>query len=82
MVNKKKNFQNDLKENIFSKKGIEDANKVQLQELYSSFLGKNIEEVKKNSKRLRYKIYIFGLTVVIMTIILTFFIEKISFVTS
>ena len=82
MVNKKKNFKNNLKDNIFSKKGIEDTNKIQLQEFYSSFLGKNIDEVKKNSKRLRYKIYIFGLAVVIITIILTFFIEKISFVTS
>ena len=45
-------------------------------------LEKGMEEVKKNSQRLRLKIYVFGLFFIVLTLILTFFIEKISFVTS
>ena len=45
--NKKMNDQKDLKENPFSKEGLENINKIQLQEFYGSFFGKNKEEVKK-----------------------------------
>ena len=41
-----------------------------------------MEEAKKNSKKLRLKIYVFGLLIIVLTLILTFFMEKISFVTS
>ncbi len=84
MVNKNKikNQNNDLKKNIFSKKNIDDFDKAKLQEFYGSILGKNMEEVKKNSQRLRFKIYLFGFFVIVLTLILTFFMEKISFVTN
>ena len=67
---------------VFQKKRIDDFDKAKLQEFYSSILGNNMEEVKKNSQRLRLKIYVFGLVIIVLTLILTFFMEKISFVTS
>ena len=77
-----KNHDHNLKQNSFSKKRIDDFDKAKLQEFYSSILGNNMEEVKKNSQRLRLKIYVFGLFIIVLTLILTFFMEKISFVTS
>ena len=77
-----KNHDHNLKQNSFSKKRIDDFDKAKLQEFYSSILGNNLEEVKKNSQRLRLKIYAFGLFIIVLTLILTFFMEKISFVTS
>ena len=77
-----KNHDHNLNKNSFSKKGIDDFDKAKLQEFYSSILGNNMEEVKKNSQRLRLKIYVFGLFIIVLTLILTFFMEKISFVTS
>ncbi len=85
MVNKKntKNYQIASKGNLFSKDGASKADKAKLQEFYSSFLGENIEEVKKNSKRLRFKIYSFGLIVIVIVMVLNFFvIGQINFVTS
>ena len=73
---------NHLNKNTFSKKSIDDFDKAKLQEFYGSVLGNNMEEVKKNSRRLRLKIYVFGFFIIIFTFILTFFMEKISFVTS
>ena len=60
MVNKKKkiNDQKDLKENPFSKEGLENINKTQLQEFYGSFFGKNKEEVKKNSQKINFLKYL------------------------
>ena len=80
MVDKNKN--SNLNENTFSKKSIDDFDKAKLQEFYGSVLGNNMEEVKKNSQRLRMKIYVFGFIIIILSLILTFFMEKISFVTS
>ena len=80
MSNNNKN--DDLNENIFSKKRVDDFDKAKLQEFYNSILGNNMEEVKKNSQRLRLKIYVFGLFIIVLTLILTLFVEKISFVTS
>ena len=80
--NKNKNHDHNLNKNSFSKKKIDDFDKAKLQEFYSSILGNNKEEVKKNSQRLRLKIYFFGLFIIVLTLILTFFMEKISFVTS
>ena len=77
-----KNHDHNLNKNSFSKKRIDDYDKAKLQEFYSSILGNNMEEVKKNSQRLRLKIYVFGLLIIVLTLILTFFMEKISFVTS
>ena len=77
-----KNHNHNLNKNSFSKKNIDDFDKAKLQEFYSSILGNNMEEVKKNSQRLRLKIYVFGLVIIVLTLILTFFMEKISFVTS
>ena len=77
-----KNHNHNLNKNSFSKKNIDDFDKAKLQEFYSSILGNNMEEVKKNSQRLRLKIYVFGLFIIFLTLILTFFMEKISFVTS
>ena len=77
-----KNDDNNLNKNSFSKKRIDDFDKAKLQEFYSSILGNNMEEVKKNSQRLRLKIYVFGLFIIVLTLILTLFMEKISFVTS
>ena len=77
-----KNQDHNLNKNSFSKKNIDDFDKAKLQEFYSSILGNNMEEVKKNSQRLRLKIYVFGLLIIVLTLILTFFMEKISFVTS
>ena len=84
MTNKNinKNHEHNLNKNSFSKKRIDDFDKAKLQEFYSSILGNNMEEVKKNSQKLRLKIYVFGLFIVVLTLILTFFMEKISFVTS
>ena len=80
MANNNKN--DDLNENIFSKKRVDDFDKAKLQEFYGSILGNNMEEVRKNSQRLRFKIYFFGIFIIILTLILTFFMEKISFVTN
>ena len=84
MANKKKNNndQKDLKENPFSKEGLENINKIQLQEFYGSFFGKNKEEVKKNSQKIRFKIYFYGLIIVIIVLIVTFLFNKVSFVTA
>ena len=80
MVDKNKN--NNLNKNTSSKKSIDDFDKAKLQEFYSSVLGNNMEEVRKNSQRLRLKIYVFGFFIIVLTLILTLFMEKISFVTS
>ena len=77
-----KNHDHNLNKNSFSKKNIDDFDKAKLQEFYSSILGNNMEEVKRNSQRLRLKIYVFGLFIIVSTLILSFFMEKISFVTS
>ena len=84
MVNKNnnKNHNIDLNKNIFSKKNIDDLEKAKLQEFYGSILGNNIEEVKKNSQRFRFKIYFFGLFVIVFTLFLTFLMGKVSFVTN
>ena len=84
MANKinNKNQKSDLSKNNFSKKRVDDFEKAKLQEFYGSILGNNMEEVKKNSQRLRFKIYFFGIFVIILTLILIFFMEKISFVTN
>ena len=50
-----KNHDHNLNKNSFSKKNIDDFDKAKLQEFYSSILGNNMEEVKKNSQRLRLK---------------------------
>tara|TARA_A100001011_G_C13980447_1_gene703040 strand:- start:438 stop:692 length:255 start_codon:yes stop_codon:yes gene_type:complete len=83
MANKKKkiNDPNDLKEKPFSKEGIENINKIQLQEFYGSFFGKNKEEVKKNSQKIRFKIYFYGLTIVFAVMVVTFLFNRVSFVT-
>ena len=80
--NNNENQHSDLNKNIFSKKSIDDFDKAKLQEFYGSILGNNKEEVKKNSQRLRFKIYLFGIFVIVLTLILTFITEKISFVTN
>ena len=84
MANKKKNNndQNDLKENPFSKEGLENINKIQLQEFYGSFFGKNKEEVKKNSQKIRFKIYFYGLIIVSVILVVTFLFNRVSFVTA
>ena len=84
MANKKKNNndQKDLKENPFSKEGLENINKTQLQEFYGSFFGKNKEEVKKNSQKIRFKIYFYGLIIVLVVLVVTFLLNKVSFVTA
>ena len=84
MANKKKNNndQKDLKENPFSKEGLENINKIQLQEFYGSFFGKNKEEVKKNSQKIRFKIYFYGLIIVLVVLVVTFILNKVSFVTA
>ena len=84
MANKKKNNndQKDLKENPFSKEGLENINKIQLQEFYASFFGKNKEEVKKNSQKIRFKIYFYGLIIVLVVLVVTFLFNKVSFVTA
>ena len=84
MTNKKKNNndQKDLKENPFSKEGLENINKIQLQEFYGSFFGKNKEEVKKNSQKIRFKIYFYGLIIISVILIVTFLFNRVSFVTA
>ena len=84
MANKKKNNndQKDLKENPFSKEGLENINKIQLQEFYGSFFGKNKDEVKKNSQKIRFKIYFYGLIIVLVVLVVTFLLNKVSFVTA
>ena len=84
MANKKKNNndQKDLKENPFSKEGLENINKIQLQEFYGSFFGKNKEEVKKNSQKIRFKIYFYGLIIVLLVLVVTFLFNNVSFVTA
>ena len=84
MANKKKNNndQKDLKENPFSKEGLENINKIQLQEFYGSFFGKNKEEVKKNSQKIRFKIYFYGVIIVLVVLVVTFLFNKVSFVTA
>ena len=60
MANKKKkmNDQKDLKENTFSKEGLE-----------------------KNSQKIRFKIYFYGLTIVFVVVVVTFLFNRVSFVT-
>jgi len=84
MANKKKNNndQKDLKENPFSKEGLENLNKIQLQEFYGSFFGKNKEEVKKNSQKIRFKIYFYGLIIISVILVMTFLFNRVSFVTA
>ena len=84
MVNKKKkiNDQKDLKKNPFSKEELENINKTQLQELYGSFFGKNKEEVKKNSQKIRFKIYFYGLIIISVILVVTFLFNRVSFVTA
>ena len=84
MANKKKNIndQKDLKENPFSKEGLENINKTQLQEFYGSFFGKNKEEVKKNSQKIRFKIYFYGLIIISVILVVTFLFNRVSFVTA
>ena len=84
MANKKKNnnHQKDLKENPFSKEGLENINKTQLQEFYGSFFGKNKEEVKKNSQKIRFKIYFYGLIIISVILVVTFLFNRVSFVTA
>ncbi len=84
MANKKKNNndQKDLKENPFSKESLENINKIQLQEFYGSFFGKNKEEVKKNSQKIRFKIYFYGLIIISVILIVTFLFNRVSFVTA
>ena len=80
--NNNENQHSDLNTNTFSKKSIDDFDKAKLQEFYGSVFGNNKEEVKKNSQRLRFKIYFFGVFVIVLTLILTFIMEKISFITN
>ena len=84
MANKKKNNndQKDLKENPFSKEGLENINKIQLQEFYGSFFGENKEEVKKNSQKIRFKIYFYGLIIISVILVVTFLFNRVSFVTA
>ena len=84
MANKKKtiNDQKDLRENPFSKEGLENINKIQLQEFYGSFFGKNKEEVKKNSQKIRFKIYFYGLIIISVILVVTFLFNRVSFVTA
>ena len=84
MANKKKNNndQKDLKENPFSKEGLENINKIQLQEFYGSFFCKNKEEVKKNSQKIRFKIYFYGLIIIFVILVVTFLFNRVSFVTA
>ena len=84
MANKKKdnNDQKDIKENPFSKEGLENINKIQLQEFYGSFFGKNKEEVKKNSQKIRFKIYFYGLIIISVILVVTFLFNRVSFVTA
>jgi hypothetical protein len=84
MANKKKNNndQKDLEENPFSKEGLENINKIQLQEFYGSFFGKNKEEVKKNSQKIRFKIYFYGLIIISVILVVTFLFNRVSFVTA
>ena len=79
---KKINDINDLKEKPFSKEGLENINKIQLQEFYGSFFGKNKEEVKKNSQKIRFKIYFYGLSIVLIVVVATVLFNRVSFVTS
>ena len=84
MTNKKKKINDKTvqKENPFSKEGLENMNKIQLQEFYGSFFGKNKEEVKKNSQKIRSKIYFYGLTIVFVVVVVTFLFNRVSFVTN
>ena len=84
MTNKKKKINDKTvqKENPFSKEGLENMNKIQLQEFYGSFFGKNKEEVKKNSQKIRFKIYFYGLIIVFVVVVVTFLFNRVSFVTN
>ena len=46
------------------------------------FFGKNKEEVKKNSQKIRFKIYFYGLIIVLVVLVVTFLFNKVSFVTA
>ena len=76
------NKDNNKKDNPFSKEGLENINKLQLQNFYNSFFGKSKEEVKKNSQKLRIKIYFYGMTMVFLVVVVSFLFNKVSFVTS
>ena len=67
---------------VYTRAAIEENERKKLQDFYSSVLGGNSEEVKTNSKILRYKIYRFGLVVILVACVFYFFVVgKISFVT-
>ena len=81
--NKTKKNQSDLEENIFSRNGIKNYDKIKLQEFYGSVFGQNKDQVKKSSQRLRFKIYRFGFIILIIALLFYFFIfGKINFVIS
>ncbi|MFL2790665.1 MAG: hypothetical protein ACJZ8I_02425 [Paracoccaceae bacterium] len=73
----------ESKSDIYTKAAIDEVEKKNLQDFYSSVLGSNSEESKANSKILRNKIYRFGFVVILVACVFYFFvIGKISFVTS
>ena len=81
--NKTKKNQSDLEENIFSRNGIKNYDKIKLQEFYGSVFGENKDEIKKSSQRLQFIIYRFGFIIFIITLLFYFFIfGKINFVIS
>ena len=71
----------DESKSIYSKEGMKEEEKKNLQQFYSSVLGDNPAEIKNNSKLMRNKIYRFGAIVLVVVGIFYFFvIGKITFV--
>ena len=67
---------------VYTRAAIEENERKNLQDFYSSVLGSSSEEAKINSRILRNKIYRFGLIVIIVACVFYFFVVgKISFVT-
>ena len=51
-----------------------------LQETFSQFFGKNSDEMRKRSSRLRNKIYFFGLVAIIFFAVIFYLTKNVNFV--
>ena len=51
-----------------------------LQETFSQFFGKNSDEMRKHSSRLKNKIYFFGFVAIIFFVVVSYLMQNVNFV--
>ena len=52
----------------------------ELQETFSQFFGKNSDEMRKHSSRLKNKIYFFGFVAIIFFVVVSYLMQNVNFV--